>query len=727
MKQILFLSTFLLLNNHILFSQQAFEAYIVDAATDEVLIGATAQISGTGIVGRSDAQGDLRLTAPPVSGLYTIIIRYVGYQEQRLSITFPLIQAEPTRVALEPDTELLEEVLVSATRSSRSIDDSPTRIETISSHELDEKSNMQPANVRLLLTESTGIQTQQTSAASANASIRIQGLDGKYTLLLKDGLPLYSGFAGGLSIVQIPPLDLKRVEVIKGASSTLYGGGAIAGLINFVTKTPTERKELSLMSNISHAGALDLSAFYGQKFGKTGLTLFAARNSHTAYDPAQNGFSDIPQQSRYTLNPRFFYYPSQQTTISLGLNTSFEDRLGGDMRYIRAAPADQDLFFERNLSRRVASQFQLDHRFGQGYTLTAKNSVSFFDRSIKRPTHLFEGQQWASFSELSLLRNRERSEWIVGANWWTDRFVQTDSTDFPLDNRLLIGGVFIQNSFKVNAKMAVESGLRADLSEHHRLFVLPRLSVMYRLSPALTARFGAGMGYKTPTVFSEEVEARAFRNIQAPNLALLRPERSVGANIDLNYKTLLWESISLSINQLAFYTRLNSPLLLNTEALPNGNYALVNAEGFLSSQGLETNLKLGYEDFSLYGGYTLINARRHFDNTISPNPLTARHRIYMTLMYELEEKLRIGYELFYTGHQVLSNDQVRPDYWVMGLSIEYRWKEFSLFLNAENFTDTRQTRYESIYTGTRQSPEFNEIWAPTDGFIFNGGLKIRVW
>jgi iron complex outermembrane receptor protein len=88
---------------------------------------------------------------------------------------------------------------------------------------------MKPGDIRMMLNESTGIQTQQTSATSYNYSIRIQGLDGRYTQLLKDGFPLYAGFSGGLSLMQVTPLDLKQVEVIKGSSSTLYGGGAIAG------------------------------------------------------------------------------------------------------------------------------------------------------------------------------------------------------------------------------------------------------------------------------------------------------------------------------------------------------------------------------------------------------------------------------------------------------------------------------------------------------------------
>src|SRR5258708_3024079 len=131
---------------------------------------------------------------------------------------------------------------------------------------------MQPATIKSLLNERSGIQTQQTSATSASASIRIQGFDGKYTQMLKDGFPLYSGFASGLSILQIPPLDLKRVEVIKGSSSTLYGGGAIAGLINLVTKEPSDKRELSVLVNGNQTKASDLNGYYSQKFKKWGVT-----------------------------------------------------------------------------------------------------------------------------------------------------------------------------------------------------------------------------------------------------------------------------------------------------------------------------------------------------------------------------------------------------------------------------------------------------------------------
>ena len=126
----------------------------------------------------------------------------------------------------------IEEITVISTRNRLSFEQQPTRIELLGSEEIKEKANMKPGDIRMLLNEITGIHVQQTSPVTFNSSIRIQGLDGKYTQLLLDGMPLYGGLSAGLGLLQIPPLDLEQVEVIKGANSTLYGGGAIAGLVN---------------------------------------------------------------------------------------------------------------------------------------------------------------------------------------------------------------------------------------------------------------------------------------------------------------------------------------------------------------------------------------------------------------------------------------------------------------------------------------------------------------
>jgi outer membrane receptor for ferrienterochelin and colicins len=265
-------------------AQNTFKAIIKNAKTNQPLAGASAQVLNAKIGAVADSAGLVTLNQVP-TGKQLIQFSFMSYQSRIDTLVFPLTQISPMIVLLAPaeEDEELEEVVVSATRSSRTIANIPTRVEVIAGEELDEKGNMKPGDIRMLLAESTGIQTQQTSATSGNSSIRIQGLDGKYTQVIRDGFPLYSGFSGGLGLLQIAPLDLQQVEVIKGSSSTLYGGGAIAGLVNLVSKKPTEEQQLNFLLNGTSALGLDASVFYAQKFEKIGLTVYGAYNKGTAY------------------------------------------------------------------------------------------------------------------------------------------------------------------------------------------------------------------------------------------------------------------------------------------------------------------------------------------------------------------------------------------------------------------------------------------------------------
>ncbi|MFV8442217.1 TonB-dependent receptor [Flavobacterium sp. LB2P44] len=714
---------FFLLNLNLIFAQNTLKAIIKNEKTKETITNVSVFLEGNKNASVPDENGLVIIENIP-DGKQTIIFDAIGYRKKEKTLLFPLNDA--IEIFLEPTAEELEEVKVtSTTRSSRTIKNIPTRIETIASGELDEKSSMQPGNIKMLLTESTGIQTQQTSQVSGSASIRIQGLDGKYTQLLQDGFPLYSGFASGLSILQIPPLNLKRVEVIKGSTSTLYGGGAIAGLINLITKEPTDTREISFLANINQTQALDLSGFYAEKYKKSGLTIYASSNSQKAYDVNNDGFSDIPKFNRYTISPKFFYYPNEKITFSLGVNAGFEKRIGGDMQVIDNKSDATHTFFERNNSNRYSIQAKFEKTFDNKNMLTIKNSVGYFNRKIEKQTYNFEGQQVATFTEANYLIPNEKSEWNLGANLVSDNFKQINLVADKLDYYNATFGIFAQNNLNITEKFILESGLRLDISNRSNVFVLPRLSILYKINEKLSSRFGGGLGYKSPTIFSEETEEKAFQNINSLDFSKINPEKSYGLNADVNYKTTIFDEVSFAVNQMFFYTIIKNPLVLNP--VPSTvNYAFENANGNIETKGFETNVKLRFEDISCYIGYTYIDAQRNFDNNSIVNPLTAKHRINANLMYEWEEKLRIAYEVFYVGNQYLTNNEKVRDYWVMGVSGEYKFKYFSIFLNLENFLDSRQSKWDNMYSGTIQNPKFREVYTPTDGFILNGGIKIKL-
>ncbi|MCF0063485.1 TonB-dependent receptor plug domain-containing protein [Dyadobacter chenwenxiniae] len=651
--------------------------------------------------------------------LLVLVMLYAGHTQAQNT-------TDTTSVYETDKTQEMEEVVISSTRSSRTIKDIPTRVEFIAGEELDEKANMKPGDIRMVLSESTGIQVQTTSATSANASIRIQGLDGRYTQILKDGFPLYSGASSGLGLLQIPPLDLKQVEVIKGAASTLYGGGAIAGLVNLISKTPKDEQELKFHLNGTSAGGFDVNGFYSKKFGKTGATIFAAHNRNAAYDPAGIDLSAIPKFERFTFNPRFFVYPNSNTTISLGVNTAFENRIGGDMHFIKNKNETGHSYFEKNKTQRMSTQFLFDHIFGNHEHFIVKNSVSYFNRKLTTPGYAFDGTQYSTFTEASYANHGDKLEWIAGANLWTDQFKEKPlAIGQKRDYNLNTLGAFAQNTWKAAEWLHIETGLRADYVMDYGMAFLPRISALLKLSPTFTSRIGGGMGYKAPTIFTEESERIQYQGVSGIDKDKNRLEHSYGGNWDVNYQTRLFnDQLNFSINQLFFYTYITKPLILK----PTGNagYQFENISGHIDTRGSETNLKLGYSDFKLFLGYTYTDARIRENGRHQQNFLTPKHRINSVLFYEVEEKWKAGLEAYYFSKQQLSDGKTGQEYVILGFMVERLWERFSIYINFENFLDARQTRFDNIYTGSISTPTFRDIYAPLDGFVFNGGIKINL-
>jgi iron complex outermembrane receptor protein/outer membrane receptor for ferrienterochelin and colicins len=368
---------------------------------------------------------------------------------------------------------------------------------------------------------------------------------------------------------------------------------------------------------------------------------------------------------------------------------------------------------------------QFDRDLNGGRKIVARQSLAFFNREIEIPDYRFKGNQFNSYTDITYFQPIKNHALVFGFNAVYDRFREKPNaaTSFRRDETRTTFGGYVQDSFNLTDKLLIEAGFRLDVVKDYGAFALPRVSLLYRLTEKLSSRFSFGLGYKTPSIFTEEAETLLFENV-LPIGNTLKAEYSRGGTFDVNYRNTIGEKFSYSLNQMFFYTEIQNPLILLRQN--NGNFGFANAAQPIRSAGFETNLRLAYDFIKLFAGYTFTNAKAKYLAGNQFLPLTPKHRLNSALLFEKEENYKAGFEAYYTGSQFLTNRFKTRPYWVLGLFGEKFFGKFSLFFNAENITDTRQSRFGQVVFPPHSNPTFAEIYTHTEGRIFNGGIKIRL-
>lgn len=715
-----FLVISILLSSTNLFSQNNFNCFIRDADSKEPLIGVTAQIVGTTKATTSNNNASVKFTNLP-AGNILVTFSFVGYQSQ--SVKFQIPQGDTVNVIYLHKAEVAEEeVIITSTRTNSRIEDLPTKVEVLGSEEVEEEASTIPGNIASLLGDIAGIQNQRTSSTTGSIDLRVQGLPGKYTQILRDGLPLYSGYSGNFSVLQIPPLDLKQVEIIKGASSTLYGGGAIAGMINLISKSPKlNEPQHSALVNYSTLNEFNLNTFHSSRNKKTGYTFFAGTTQQKAVDVNKDGFSDVPDLMAYFVHPKIYFYPNEKNTLTLEYDGTFEKRNGGDMQVLHKTSDNLHQFFIQNKSFRNSIAATWENNINKTATLNFKGLLSFFRRDISTNIFGMSASQKTLFTELSYLKNWKKHTVVGGVNFSGDEFNKKspDSSMInPYDNIIL--GLFIQEDWKITSKLTAQSGLRFDYNSSYVPVLLPRLSLLYKFNTYFTSRLGGGLGYKAPSVFSNDIDERYLKGHNlAPEIAI---EKSLGLNWDINFKKKV-NNWNLTINQMFYITQINRPVIEDVNGGTYFNY--INATKPLTSKGFETYVAAIHNGLELYLGYTYTIAKQLY-NPVQPFvPLSAKSKFAAVISNEFSQRLRACIEASYTGKQYLDNGTKTPGYLVAAAMIRYDIKKLSFVLNCENIFDYRQTKKEGVVFGPTTNPSFKQLWAPVDGRVANLSVRIN--
>ncbi len=718
-----------------IFSQtSSLKIKIEDAKTHEALIGATVRLKAKSkIGGAADLNGIVELKNLP-DGKLTFEASFVGYEEKEFEVILPLTDAQqPFLIEMSASQEDIEEVVVTASRTNSRIEDLPIKVEVLGQEDMDEESAVVPGNVASILGDISIIHIQKTSATNGNQAIRMQGLDSKYTQILRDGIPLFEGFSGNLGVLQIPPLDLRQVEVVKGSVSTLYGGGAIGGMINIVSKTPTsESPEITTLLNRSNLKETNFNTYYAQKYGKAGMTLFVGVTDQKAVDVNGDGYSDSPLIKQFSFHPRFFYTFSDKNKVNFGYSLINEKRAGGVVDEVNNENNNGKNFVSATDFQRHTVDYNFNHEFRKGSAFTLKGAISYFDRNFTEQTRFFKANQISSYTEASQFIESGRHKVVLGANLTLENFRKPnpDSTQLTSYNYSTIG-FFAQDDWQLFPKLSLQTGLRVDNHNVFGTFFLPRISLMTKPSEKFTIRWSVGTGYKTPNVFANQTPATPTTSVNYWNLnpldANVRPENSIGSNIDVAYSTHIGEHFSIQLDQAFYYTNITNPVIAGAIANQPNRTRLTNATYDVNSIGTDTYLRMEYDAIEFYLGFNHTIAKRAGSGETAYLPFSPQDKFSLTVAYTIEGKWRFGIESSFVGNQYLYENQRVKDYAFWAGSVERKFgSHLSLVVNAENILNVKQSDYETVVTGTFQNPSFRSIWAPQEGAIVNVALKYKL-
>ncbi len=611
-------------------------------------------------------------------------------------------------------------IIVRSTRSGRRVEDEPLKVEVLAGEEVEEKLLMTPGDITMMLNETSGLRVQTTSPGLGGANVRIQGLRGRYSQILVDGLPLHGAQTGGLGLLQIPPMDLGGVEVIKGVSSALYGGSALGGVINLVSREPHGERVREFLVNGTSLGGVDAVSFGADDINDAwGYTLLAGAHGQSRADRDGDGWADLAQYERGLIRPRLFWRSPAGHTAMFTVGGALERRTGGTMP--GDTVPDGTRFRERLRTTRldagaVARIVRGSRVISLRGSASSQGHAHEFGPVREDDAHV----TWAG--EASIAGPGLDGYWVLGAALQQERYRADDVSGFGYV--FTTPGFFAQHTLDLGATVALSASARVDAHSAYGAQWSPRLSALWRVAQGWSLRASAGGGYFAPTPFTEEVEVVGLTPLDP--LDGLKAERARSGSLDL--AGMLG---AIELNASVFASEIDHAIGIREVAGMPGRVELVNADVPTRTQGAEMMLRARPGALHLSASSTWLRATELDVATAMRRdvPLTPRHTIGFVGAYEVEDAGRIGLEVYRTGRQSLSDDPFRTEsvpYVHIGVLIERHIGRARIFLNAENLLDYRQTKDASLVRPTRGAGGrwTTDVWGPLDGRVFNLGLRL---
>lgn len=627
-------------------SQNATLSGQVNALSGEELSFASVALEGTTLGTSTDDDGNFTIKDIP-PGNYKVLVSFLGYETTQKKIALQAGEVATLDFSLEMASNTMNEVVVTGTLKEVNRLESPVPVEVY--NPVFFKKNPTP-NIYEALQNVNGVRPQLNCQVCNTGDIHINGLEGPYTMVLIDGMPIVSSLATVYGLSGIPNSLIERMEIVKGPASSLYGSEAIGGLINIITKNPEKAPLFS--ADVMGTSWEELNADLGVRFNAganasvlTGVNYF---NYDDVIDHNNDNFTDVTIQERVSVFQKWNFKRKDNRLFTLAGRYYWENRWGGELDWTPAFRGGDEIYGEAITTERweFLGQYQLP---------TVENMLFSFSFNSHDQNSVYGdvpyiADQKIGFGQLTWDKAIGKHDLLIGSalryTFYDDNTPATGGESTNPDNdpdEIWLPGIFVQDEMTFNSQHKILLGLRYDYNDAHGSIFTPRFAYKWSISPTDIFRLNAGTGFRVVNLFTEDHAALtgAREVVIAEELA---PEQSYNVNVNYIKRVYMDNGGSGSIELSSWYTYFTNVIFPDYET--NANQIIYdNLDGFAVTKGVSLNADLTLPNgFSFLLGGSLLDVSKEEEGVRERQILTERFTGTWSVSYKfMDNKLAVDY------------------------------------------------------------------------------------
>ncbi|MGI9546057.1 MAG: TonB-dependent receptor [Flavobacteriaceae bacterium] len=661
---------------------------------------------------------------PP--GNYTLLVTAVGFQPFSRKIKVALKPVNNLIIVLVPASEVLEEYVISGTLKPVKRMESPVPVEVYTPAFLKKNPT---TSIFEALQNVNGVRPQINCNVCNTGDIHINGLEGPYTLVLIDGMPIVSGLGTVYGLTGIPNSLIEQIEVVKGPASTLYGSEAVGGLINIITKHAPSAPEFVADGFVTGYGEYNLDIGTKMSLGRAADLMLGV--NYFKYDiPVDNNddnFTDVTLQDRISIFQKWNIKRDKARIFSLAGRFFYEDRWGGEMQWTPEFRGGDEIYGESIYTRRweFVGKYQLPLEekllLSVSYNDHKQNSV-YGDLT-------YLADQRIGFGQLSWDKQWGINDILVGSsiryNYYDDNTPATDGLNGNEEDEIVIPSIFIQDELSLAEKHSLLLGIRYDYDKRHGSIYTPRLAYRWKLTDNDILRFNSGTGFRVVNLFTEDHAAlTGARDVIIAEE--LKPERSINFNLNYLKKIYAKNGLFVGLDASVFYTRFSNAIIPDYDTNPN-QIIYANLDGKSVSQGISANIDVAFPyGLKLLVGATLQDVSNTQNGVKERQILTEQFTGTWSVSYDIRS---LKLTMDYTGNiygpmrlPLLGDLDPRQEYspvWsIQNIQFTYKGIEnFELYGGVKNLLDWTPNRGNPFIIARANDPFDREVTFDNSGNV----------